>query len=68
MKHNGIALPRIVPNEDTYTMTLYRCLRFTAAEGSFNILGLASLYYLLENATVDQRLYCDMRAYYAARS
>lgn len=62
----GIAVPITVPNEDSYPMTLYRCLRFTAAEGSFNPLSLASLYYLLENATVEERLYEEMRDYYSA--
>lgn len=62
----GIAVPMTVPNEDSYPMTLYRCLRFTVAEGSFNPLSLASLYYLLENATVEKQLYGEMRAYYSA--
>ena len=61
----GIAVPKTVPNEDSYPMTLYRCFRFTAAEGSFNLLSLASLYYLLENATVGKQLYGEMRSYYS---
>lgn len=61
----GIVLPKTVPNEDSYPMTLYRCFRFTAAEGSFNLLSLASLYYLLENATVGKQLYGEMRSYYS---
>ena len=44
-------------------MTLYRCFRFTAAEGSFSLLSLASLYYLLENATIGKQLYGEMRSY-----
>lgn len=58
-------MPKTVPNEDSYPMTLYRCFRFTAAEGSFNLLSLASLYYLLENATVGKQLYGEMRSYYS---
>ena len=61
----GIVVPKTVPNEDSYPMTLYRCFRFTAAEGSFNLLSLASLYYLLENATVGKQLYGEMRSYYS---
>lgn len=68
LQREGIAAPIAVPNEDSYPMTLYRRLRFTAAEGSFNPLSLASLYYLLENATVEERLYEEMRAYYSAHS
>lgn len=67
LQAGGIAVPQMVPNEDSYPMTLYRCLRFTVAEGSFNLLSLASLYYLLENATVGKQLYKDMRFYYGAR-